>query len=195
MDANPLADSQAPEGGWRDAADVGTDEARDAWAEAAHDVLVDTARDYQAVVTHKELARDVQARTGIRTSKAMHNWIGDVLKQVARSAHRREEPLLPALCVNSSGSVGAAYAGAVAATKNDLNGDDADDHAALERLRCYRHFEAEGLPADGGKPALTPQWSAKRSRERKVRHAERAVPICPNCYTAVPATGVCDNCS
>ena len=36
----------------------------------------------------------------------------------------------------------------VIAARGSLDGD-ADDHAARERLECYRHFGAE-LPAGGG---------------------------------------------
>jgi len=41
---------------------------------------------------------------------------------------------------------------------------------------------------------LAPQVAAARTRTRKKAAEERVIPICPNCYTAVPATGVCDNC-
>src|SRR6476659_999491 len=61
---NGSDDPAAPESGeWRDVADVGSEVARNAWAEAAREVLLDAAARYRTVVTHKELASEVQERT------------------------------------------------------------------------------------------------------------------------------------
>jgi hypothetical protein len=38
-----------------------------------------------------------------------------------------------------------------------------DDHAATERLSCYRHWQATGLPSDGGRPCA-PRTSRTRAR-------------------------------
>jgi hypothetical protein len=173
--------------------EVGTEAAREAWAEAGRAVLLEVAGRYQAVISHKDLAQQVQERTGITTSRLVHYWIADVLGPVATECATREEPLLVALCVNSQDSVGAAYANAVQAARGETP-EDPETHAAAERLACYRHFEASDLPADGGRAALTPRVAATRDRARKVRFAERPIAVCPTCHQAPAATGVCDNC-
>lgn len=177
----------------RDESEVGADESRAAWAEAAREVLVDTARCYHAVITAKELGAAVQERSGIRSSKPVYRWIGDVLGLVARECATRDEPLLSALCVTAAGSVADSYADVVL----ELTGErpaDPDVHAADQRLLCYQQYDAVGLPDDGGHRALTTQLSEARARARKKYHAEKAVPLCPTCQMALPATGSCDNC-
>jgi len=184
----------APEtGSWREAADVGIEATRTEWAEAARPVLIDAARTYRAVVTYKELAAEVQERTGIRTKQPIHYWVGDVLARVARDCAARDEPLLSALCVNSKGSVGPAYADVVA----ELTGEapaDPDDHASRVRLELYRSYDAEGLPEGGGNAALVPMLAQARTRERKAAAQMRPVPTCPTCMMALLPTGVCDTC-
>ena len=171
----------------------GTPETRDQWAVAAREVLLDVARRYHAVITNKQLAHEVQERTGIHTKQLMHYWIGDVLGRVARECDRRDEPILSALCVNAEGSVGDGYAVAVAQVQG-TKPSDPDDHAARERLSCHVFFGAEDVPADGGFPALTPAVAQRRERSRKLRAQEAPVLTCPTCHMALPKTGVCDNC-
>ncbi|SDM95913.1 hypothetical protein SAMN05192576_1366 [Nocardioides szechwanensis] len=192
VDATGLADQPAT-GEWREAADLPLDESRDAWAEAARGGLIETAGQYHAVVTTKELATLAQNRTGIRTKQLTHYWIGDVLTRVAAECARRDEPLLSSLCVTTDGSVGASYAPAVLAATGEVPAD-ADDHAAQERLRCYRHFGAD-LPEGGGVAALTPKLAATRGRERKIRAQEKVHAHCPICNLQLPATGICDDCN
>lgn len=175
-----------------DAAEIGEEAAKAAWAEAARDVLLETAKHYHSVITSKELAAAVMSRSKITTRRPSHYWIADVLARVAKDSAERGEPLLSSLCVNAEGSVGAGYGPAVVATRGPLPGD-ADDHAARERLECYREFGAD-LPTGGGSWALTPRLSASRSRDRRAAAAERMPPLCPKCHTAVPATGFCDYC-
>ena len=181
----------------RDASEVGVEESRAAWAEAARPILIEVAQHYHAVITYKDLAEEAQRVTGVRGTQQMHYWIGDVLGRVSRDAFSRGEPLLSALCVKADGTVGERYAVAVAQTTDDLpTGDlftDSDDHAALQRLACYRYFEASDLPADGGSPALTPQLVARRARAKKVGLAEAPIDVCPKCHQQLPATKVCDN--
>jgi hypothetical protein len=183
-----------PPGGWREASELGSDASRDAWADAARDVLIEAARHYRSVVAYKELSVEVQRRSGIRTSQLMHYWIGTVLGRVAERCAQLGEPLLSALCVNAQGSVGEGYAVAARAAYGETPADP-DEHAAHERLACYRHFGAVDLPADGGTPALTPRLEAARDRRRKTRAAERVAAACPTCHMQLPATGVCDNCA
>jgi len=196
-DIDHSGDDGPATGAWQEASEVGNPTARAAWAEAARPVLLEAARRYHAVVTYKDLARQVQHSTGIRTTQQQHHWLGDVLRRVARVCADQQEPNLGALCVNAQGSVGQGYAAAV----RDVTGEtpeDPDAHAAAERLACYRYFEATGLPDDGGTPALVPELAAtrERARVRARRAAQEARPVntCPTCQMAIPATGVCDNC-
>lgn len=175
-----------------DAADVGEEAARTAWAQAAREVLLETASKYHAVITSKDLAAACIERSGVHTKRPSHYWIGDVLARVAAGCAEQGEPLLSSLCVNAEGSVGASYAGSVTTVRGSLDGDS-DDHAARERLECYRAFGAD-LPSGGGSWALTPRLSASRSRERRAAAAEKMPPLCPKCHTAVPSTGICDYC-
>ncbi len=175
-----------------DAADIGDEAARSAWAAAAREVLIQTARKYHAVITSKDLAAAVMERSGITTKRPSHYWMADVLGRVAAHCSERGEPLLASLCVNAEGSVGASYSTNVTSARGTLDGDH-DDHAARERLECYRVFGAD-LPAGGGSWALTPRLSASRSRERRAAAAEKMPPLCPKCHTAVPSTGICDYC-
>ena len=160
----------------------------------AREILIEVAGHYNALVTFRELAGLVQLRSGIRTNQLVHYWVGDVLARVARVCADRDEPLLSALCVNASGSVGAGYAKAVVAVRGELEGDP-DDHAATERLACYRAFGARP-PRGRRQPALTPQVAAVRDRERARRSTKPQVEatVCPTCNMAIPATGICDNC-
>ncbi|MCD4526794.1 hypothetical protein [Nocardioides sp. cx-173] len=192
VDASGLVE-QPVSGEWRDAADLALDESRDAWAEAAHATLLEVAGEYHRVLTTKELAVQVQNRTGIRTQQQTHYWLGDVLTRVAARCAREDEPMLTAFCVNADGSVGASYAPAVLAATGTAP-EDADEHAAQQRLLAHQRYGAD-LPAGGGVAALTPKLAAARGRERKIRYQEREIPTCPNCYMQLPATGVCDNCA
>ncbi len=187
----PTSDSEAPE--YRDAAEVGAEESRAEWAVAAREVLGGTARRYRAVITYQELADEVQERTMLRSTQPMRYWINDVLTLVGAECVSRGEPMLSALAVNAQGSVGEGYAVAVQAAYGERP-EDPDRHAAAERLAVHHHAEAAGIPADGGTAALTPRLQGARDRGRKTRLAERPIPLCPVCNTALPATGVCDFC-
>ena len=192
LEADQIEDEGTEAGAPQDAADVGEEAARSAWAASARDVLMETASTYHSTITSKELAAEVMVRSNITTSRPTHYWIGDVLGRVSADCAERGEPLLSSLCVNAEGSVGKAYEGVVVAARGSQDGD-ADDHASVERLACYRHFGAD-MPKGGGVRALTPRLSASRSRERRARAAEKMPPLCPTCHTAVPSTGVCDYC-
>jgi hypothetical protein len=100
------------------------------WADVARPVLIEVARSYHATISYKDLAEAVEASTGIRTRLLLQNWIGRVLGTVSSDCHRRNEPLLSALCVHADGSVGAGYAQAV---RDAYGGDlpaDLERHAA-----------------------------------------------------------------
>ena len=194
-DLNHDADPDSEESPtWQEASDIGQEAAVEAWAQAARPILETAARSYQSVVTQKELCAQVQDDSGIRTKQQIRHWVGDVLGLVAADCSTKSEPLLSALCVNALGSVGDGYAKTVESVTGTAP-DDGDDHAAAERLACYRQFEATGLPEDGGFAALTPRLAGARDRARKARLAERVVPQCPDCFMELPATGECDNCA
>lgn len=200
----------------RDASDVGSLEARAAWAEAARPVLLESAGRYRATVTYTRLAAAVQQASGITTPQPMHQWIGDVLARVTDESQSRGEPLLSSLCVTSQGSVGQAYADAVEHARGPRPADP-DDHAARERLDCYRHWQAAGLPGDGGTPLRTAHFTPVRRAAQPKAARRTATPrktaarkpaaaaatpapepkpmqLCPRCFTQVPASGVCDYC-
>lgn len=172
----------------RDNQPVSFREAQREWALAARDVLQETAGTYQEYVTYKQLAEEVQTRTGIRTRALMMHWIGAVLGAVAEDCAKRGEPALTALCVHQDGTVGAGYAAAVQALRGQAP-TDPDEHAAQERLACYRYFGAD-LPADGGRATLTPQVA----RARRLKGETAPPPVCPRCFTQLPMTGRCDTC-
>ena len=174
-------------------ADIDTEGMQDAWAGAAREILIKTAGSYGSLITQQKLATQVQDRTDLHTDRQLRHWLSGVLRQVADDSAARDEPLLVSLCVDARGSVGERYA----ETVHDLRGeevDHVDDHAARERLTCYEYFGAT-MPSGGGLATLAPQVAAARTRSRKKAAEERVIPICPTCFTAVPATGVCDNCA
>ncbi|MYR52000.1 hypothetical protein GTY83_23190 [Streptomyces sp. SID4928] len=171
-----------------------TQETRRRWSEEAYSALVDVARTYHAVITYKELAEEIQARSGIRTKVLLHNWIGPILGRVVREAHRRGDPPLTALVVHSDdGMVGAGYKEVLEiAGQPPLDGvEERERHAAEARLACYRHFGAT-LPADGGIAALSPRHQA--AVERRRGGSRTPPPVCAGCFVELPATGVCDSC-
>jgi hypothetical protein len=202
----------------RDASVIGSAAALAAWADAARAVLLEAAGRYRALVTYKQLTTAVQQSTGITTTLPMHQWIGDVLARVTDECQARGEPLLSALCVTLQGSVGQVYADAVEQSRG-TRPSDPDEHAAHERLQCYRYWEATGLPRDGGTPLRTAHFkTVRRTAESKPlpraspprrtpspnprpaaerpapKPAPKPVPLCPRCFTQVPASGVCDYC-
>jgi len=177
-------------------------------------VLVEAAARYRGLVTWKKLGAAVQESTGITTAMPVATWIGDVLGRVTDECASHGEPLLSSLCVSAQGSVGQGYADAVERARG-TRPTDPDEHAADERLSCYRHWEAAGLPRDGGTPLRTAHFTpvrkatpskpaARASTTRKRPAAKKApapaaappkpVPLCPTCFTQVPASGVCDYC-
>jgi len=185
---------------------VGAQHARATWALAAREHLIVTAKRYHEVVTYTELGDFVQNRSLISTSASTGTWIADVLRRVAAECSGRGEPNLAALCVNAKGSVGDSYARLVAEAYG-ATVTEPDEHAAHARLECHRHFGAD-LPEGGGEPAMPPSWKAPAVRterapstrstgtttKRAAASEEKPPAICPTCFTALPATGICDYC-
>jgi hypothetical protein len=192
---------------YANATTVGQEHARATWALAARERLVETAGIYHGTITYKELADFVQRRSLIKTTQLHMHWMGDVLGRVSEECARRGEPLLASLCVDTRGHVGAGYVTAVEQLRGPISGDP-DEHAAHERLDCYRYFGAT-LPEGGGEPAFAPaprsssESAAPRVRTPRASRAkapakpvveEKPLVVCPIHFTVVPANGVCDMC-
>ena len=192
---------------YANATTVGQEHARATWALAARERLVETAGVYHATIGTKELADFVQRRSLIKTTQLPTHWIGDVLGRVSEECARRGEPFLAALCVDARGHVGAGYVTSVEQLRGPISGDP-DEHAAHERLDCYRHFGAT-LPEGGGEPAYAPvartaaEGAASRVRAARATKPkvapkpvveEKPLVVCPVHFTVVPANGVCDMC-
>ncbi len=169
-------------------------EIRDAWAAEAYSILVGVARTYHAVITYKELAEQIQDRTGFRTKVRLHHWIGATLGRVVHEAHDRGDPPLTALVVHSDdGMVGTGYREVLEVAGEPPVEDvlEREQHAADSRLTCYRRFGAT-LPPGGGVPALAPRYQAAIERRRE--RIEKPPRVCDSCFVQLPATGVCDSC-
>jgi hypothetical protein len=183
-DVAPSHYSQERKGFWHEPEGTPTSEAiaLETWARTARDILVRTAGTYHAVVREPELAEELQATSGIRTTRHHDRWLAKVLAPVAVLCERNGEPPLTALVVGTS--------------------DDLE--AARNRLECYRW--AGSAPADGGVPAQLPGTAPKQRAPRqrtprdrpvpkpRVAKTDRPVAVCPTCYMALPATGICDSC-
>jgi hypothetical protein len=185
-------------GYWRepDGSPVAYADALRAWADESHHVLHGVAQRYHGVITYKELAEQVQTRTGIRTSALLHNWVGPMLSRVVHDNHRRGEPPLTALVVHvDDGMVGTGYAEVLEVAGEPALRDELERerHAAGARLECYRRYAVD-LPADGGSPALAPRHQA--AINRRLTRTEVAEPpkVCPRCFIQLPSTGECDSC-
>jgi hypothetical protein len=167
-------------------------DAKVAWNPIARESLLRTAGTYNAYITYSDLAEELQSKSGIRTKQLIHYWIGKVLGMVACDCYQLNEPLLSSLCVQQNGSVGAGYGLVLDATYGGARPADLDLAAADERLKCYAYFGAQ-LPADGGRPTLTPRLAVKRNRLATVVRAtlkdERE--ICPRCHVLLPSSGYC----
>ncbi|MGY1842058.1 hypothetical protein [Modestobacter sp. SYSU DS0875] len=163
------------------------------WSRMAREKLIDTARSYHAVITYSELAEHVQDASGVHTNQLMRYWIGGVLFRVAEDCAQRGEPMLSALCVTQGGAVGGGYVEAID-TVYGYRPELPDDHAAEQRLLCYRYFGAD-VPPDGGVPAVTPQVQARRDKARSARQPARRGGVCPSCHMETPLSGICGHCS
>jgi hypothetical protein len=121
-----------------------TDEDRsklDRYTEVARRILVDVAR-AGTTITYGSLAERLVEETEVEERRPINWWIGNVLAEVAKINHQQGEPLMSSLVVRASdGRVGDGYLG----LGEEILGEDPDDgeeHAALQRVRCYRFFAA-----------------------------------------------------
>lgn len=168
--------AQERKGFWYEADDIPTSEtvALEAWVRVAHDLLSRTADTYHAVMEEADFAEKLQATSGIRTTRPYSRWLDKVLGPLARYCDATGEPPLDALVLSAH---------------DDLP-------AARLRLECYRW--AGSAPADGGEPAphvVKVSRPAPASRvPSRVAKSDQPVAVCPRCFMAIPATGICDNC-
>ncbi len=184
---------QERKGFWHEPDGTPTSEtlALEAWVHEAYDVLAETATGYHATLGAERFAELLQERTSIRTTRPHARWLHKVLQPIETVCERTGDPPLTSLVIEGT--------------------DDLD--AARRRLACYRW--AGSAPADGGVPApLTPARRTRASTPRQPRSpaapraprepkaaapkrvaaSDRPVTVCPTCFMAVPATGICDNC-
>jgi len=181
--------SQERKGFWHEPEGTPTSEslALETWAKLARDILIRTAGEYHAVIREPELAEELQEASSIRTTRHHDRWLPKVLAPIAVFCERVDEPPLTSLVVGTS---------------DDLV-------AARQRLECYQW--AGSAPADGGVPAQLPGSAPPRRTPRarsasprspgpvrtprpRVAKTDRPVAVCPTCFMALPATGVCDSC-
>ena len=125
-----------------DAADV-VEEDQDRYAiyvEAAFDILADAARSGVGKITYGSLAERIAENTGIEENRPLNWWIGDVLERLSRRNQENGEPLMSSMVVRTAtGQVGPGYRDML----RNLFGEhpeDAEEHAALQRVRCHRFF-------------------------------------------------------
>ena len=168
---------------------------QEAWADSAYEILVEVAGRYQAVVEYTQLGEQIQKRSGVTTRSAVRHWISPVLELVVQRSVSEGIPPLTSLVVRKdSGMVGDGYDAVLAATGVSPIDDpmQREKHAAESRLGCYRWANATGLPADGGRAALTPKLAASAARKAKANPP--ATKVCPTCNMALLPSGVCDSC-
>lgn len=213
---------QERKGFWYEPEGTGTSEAiaLETWARATHEILEEVASQYHATITEGALAHRLLTETGIATSRPHPRWLSKLLQPLAALHHRDAYPPLTALVVDGRGWVGERYDDVLRAA-DDLPLTDPtarERHAARARLECYRW--AGSAPEDGGHPeivemkpsrarapraaaaggAARASTSTRAPREpkpvvpKKVAPVDRPVNVCPRCFMAIPATGLCDNC-
>ena len=124
-----------------DAADV-VEEDQDRYSiyvDAAYIILAEVART-GATITYGSLGERIVETTKIEENRPLNWWIGDVLERLSRRNREDGEPLMSSMVVRTAtGRVGPGYL----AMLGNLFGehpDDAEEHAALQRVRCHRFF-------------------------------------------------------
>jgi hypothetical protein len=172
------------------------EEAEEAWAPEARRILARVAGTYQGLIEYAQLAAEIQESSGIHTRRQVRSWIGPVLTRVAHLNHENGEPALTALVVHKAdGTVGVGFDEALRLAGSDeiIDPLTREKAAAKARLECYQ-WAGANVPADGGRPAMSPRFEQIHVRQRKERRALEQPNICGTCFMAIPPTGVCDNC-
>ena len=173
-----------------DSSPVDFSAALDLWVPLAYRSLIETARRYNRWTTYLDLTEHVQQTSGVRTRMLIGNWSGKLLERVAQLAADRGEVPLTSLCVHQDGTIGVGYLRAPKSVDVDPTAD-VDELAAAHRLLCYRKYAAD-LPADGGKPALTPKLA--EAGARRTATSRPPAKLCPDHFMELSATGVCSLC-
>ncbi len=198
--------------------------ALEAWAKSAHDVLEEVAAVYHDVVSEASFAERIQWASGIHTTRPPERWLRKLLAPLAVVHHQHGHPPLTALIVDDRGWVGERYEDLLRAVEElpIIDASARERHAARARLACYQW--AGSAPEGGGYPAevttgrarsaRAPRTSAPRTpgvpgaaraakaptqpkepaAPKRVAASDRPINVCPRCFMAVPATGLCDNC-
>ncbi len=177
----------------RDERWLGVNDAASAWASAAREVLTEVAGSYLGVITYFDLGDQIQARTGLRSRALFHNWIAGVIGNVVAQCRAEGLPPLGSLVVHRIDEKPAP-----------------DESTVLDRLACYRRY-ADDVPAEvitladdaarakaAASAAAIRERVAKASRttqsRRPIKREDLPPKICPTCFVALPASGVCDAC-
>lgn len=185
-------------GYWRepDGVAVPAHEAEQLWATHALDVLRDVASRFGELVDYAELSAHVQERSQVRTRVPVMTWIGGVLRRVMQTTRAAGEPPLSVLVIPK-------------------RVDSAEAAWSTARMQCYRRYCAdipEELPivratgsgtSVGGRPSSAPAGRTRSSSgttrakapSRPASRLDAPPALCPRCFLALPATGVCDNCA
>lgn len=106
-------------------------------AQAARRILIEVARE-RDTITYGTLGERIQEITGHSESRPLPHWIGKVLHRIAQINHEKGEPFLAGLATRASGEVGTGYSGIAEFVDEPI--DDIEEHAAVMRVRCYRHY-------------------------------------------------------
>ena len=123
------------------------------WIPEARKVLIKAAR-ADSVVRFRDFVDRVEGGSGV-PGAGYAVWMHTTLRDLAELCLKRGEPILSALCVNRDGTVAGGYAEAI--EKHGHN--DVEQHAALERQKCYLYYK------------LHPNHSVNRSGSKPVpRH-------------------------
>ena len=131
---------------WQEASELGMEAARSAWAGAARELLLEVAGSLPR-------ARDLPGagRPGAAPDRhpdqPARPLLGRRHARAGRPGLRRPRRAAVVGAVRQGGRQrGAGYVKAVVAVRGELEGDP-DDHAAAERLACYRAFGADSRRA------------------------------------------------
>jgi hypothetical protein len=211
---------QERKGFWYEPAGTGTSEAiaLETWARDTHVILEETAATYHGTITEGALAHRLLTESGIATARPHPRWLPKLLQPLAALHHRDDYPPLTSLVVDGRGWVGERYDDLLRATEQLPITDPTarERHAARARLECYRW--AGSAPEDGGHPEVVEMRTSRAARAprapgepgqsrapraarepkpaapRRVAATDRPVTVCPRCFMAIPATGLCDTC-
>ena len=151
-------------------------EAMRAWANPAAQALAQAAQDNKAL-THSQLADLVQARSGIRTTVPVREWISRLLDRAQAS-----------------------YAASLAHTATRVEGSQGLVEQGLVDLKSFCRPDGSGSTA-----AKRTRSASGRARASATQSTPSAAPgktaeeaplvVCQQCFTQLPASGICDYCA